>query len=110
MKGPATGEPSLQTESNLRDAVIHFSEGLIGCVEQREFVLSESESILPFRLLQDAQTQQPGFVVLDPRFRVQDYFNKIPLREWQAVGVDDPAKGLALVIVNIGENPKEATA
>jgi len=110
MKAAGTVEPALQNKSYNKDTVIRFSEGLIGCAERREFVLVENHNILPFRLLEDATSMQVSFVVLDPRVRIPDYFKQIPAREWQSVGISDPTKGFALVVVNMGIDPKDSTA
>jgi len=93
-----------------KDAVIRFEEGLIGFVAHKEFVLAETENLKPFRLLHSTATEeQVGFVVLDPTVRIPDYSNQIPAREWEAIGVTDPRKRLAFIIVNIGLNAREST-
>jgi flagellar assembly factor FliW len=103
-------EPQLQTNKLYeKESIIHFEEGLIGFSEVKDFVLVEAETINPLRLLQSATASDLGFVVLDPRFRVPDYYNQIPGREWEAIGVSDPAHRLAFVIVNIGLNPRHMT-
>jgi flagellar assembly factor FliW len=103
-------EPQAQTKLYNKDTIIHFAEGLIGFSGFKDFVLIETEEIKPFRLLQSADSNDIGFVVLDPRFRIADYYNQIPAREWEAIGVKEPGRRLAFVIVNIGLNATEITA
>ena len=106
----AVMEPQLQTNKLYeKESIIHFEEGLIGFSEIKDFVLVEAETIKPLRLLQSANSTDVGFVVLDPRFRIPDYYSQIPGREWEAIGVTDAAHRLAFVIVNIGLNPKSMT-
>src|SRR5437763_13373705 len=102
-------EPQLQTKPYGTESIIRFDEGLIGCSEFKEFVLVEAEQIKPLRLLQSANSADLGIVVIDPRFRLPDYYSQIPAREWEAIGVTTPDHRLAFVIVNIGLNPKEMT-
>ncbi len=110
MKMLEVAEPQLEKTTHFSsDTIVHFDEGLIGFSECKEFVLVENEALKPFRLLQSADTADLGFVVLDPTVRIADYHQQIPEREWEAIGVTDPHKRLAFVIVNIGLNPKEST-
>jgi flagellar assembly factor FliW len=103
-------EPQLQAQMYGKDSIIRFDEGLIGFNEFKHFVLVETEEVKPFRVLQSADSTEVAVVVLDPRFRIADYYNQVPAREWEAIGVTDPANRLAFVIVNIGLNPREITA
>ncbi len=92
-----------------RDAIIHFEEGLIGFSEFKDFVLMENESIAPLRLLQSLESPEIGFLVLDPTSLVSNYFDLIPPREWESIGVQDRTKLLAFVIVVIGSTPESST-
>jgi flagellar assembly factor FliW len=103
-------EPQLQSKMYGKDSIIRLDEGLIGFSEFKNFVLVEAGEIKPFRIIQSADSSEVGFVVLDPRFRIADYYNQIPAREWEAIGVGNPANRLAFVIVNIGLNAREITA
>ena len=102
-------EPQLQTKLYDKDAIVRFDEGLIGFSEFKDFVLIQAEEIKPFRLLQSADSNEIGFLVLDPRFRVVNYFDQIPLREWEAIDVTSPEKRIAVVIVNIGLHAHQMT-
>ena len=79
-------EPQLQAQMYGKDSIIRFDEGLIGFNEFKNFVLVETEEIKPFRVLQSADSTEVAVVVLDPRFRIADYYNQIPGREWEAIG------------------------
>ena len=88
------------TELKLRskDAVIHFEEGLIGFSEFKDFVLMENDSLSPFRLLQSLESPQVGFLVLEPTALVNNYYDLVPAREWESLGVGAKTKPLAFVI------------
>ena len=103
-------EPQLQSKIYGKDSIIRLDEGLIGFSEFKNFVLAETGEIKPFRIIQSADSSEVGFVVLDPRFQIDDYYNQIPAREWKAIGVVNPANRLAFVIVNVGLNAREITA
>jgi flagellar assembly factor FliW len=99
------------TELKLRskDAVIHFEEGLIGFSEYKDFVLMENDSFAPFRLLQSLESPQVGFLVLEPTALVNNYYDLVPAREWESLGVGGKTKPLAFVIVVVGANPESST-
>ena len=75
-------------EQNVRprkkDTIIHFDEGLIGFSECKDFQLMENDGIAPFRLLQAADDLEVGFMVLDPKVVISDYYSRIPAREWES--------------------------
>jgi flagellar assembly factor FliW len=91
------------------DALIRFEEGLVGFVGCKHFVLMENEQIAPLRRLQSTESPEVTFLVLDPTIRVPRYCDEVPAREWESIGVTDPAKRLAFVVVNIGLTAKEST-
>ena len=90
--------------------VIHFDEGLIGFSDCKDFVVMENEGLAPFRLLQSVESPQVGFLVLDPASLVNDYYARVPQRDWEALGITGPIKPLAFVIVVVGATPESSTA
>jgi flagellar assembly factor FliW len=107
MKAMATLERNVRVQS--KDTIIHFDEGLIGFSDCKDFQLMENGSIEPFRLLQSPQTKEVGFLVLEPSVVMPDYYNRIPVREWESIGISPAERGLAFVICVIGSSPKEST-
>jgi len=99
------------TELKLRskDAVIHFEEGLIGFSEYKDFVLMENDDLAPFRLLQSLESPHVGFLVLDPTALVSNYYDLVPAREWESLGIGVKTKPLAFVIIVVGANPESST-
>src|SRR5215813_6312666 len=91
----ATIEQKSDSRTYQRESVLRFEEGLIGFAECKNFVLMENPDIAPLRLLQFEGSTDISFLVLDPRVRMTDYYDQIPNREWEALGVMDPSKRLA---------------
>jgi len=109
MKAVQAYDQPTQLKLKTKDAIIHFDEGLIGFAECKDFVLMENENLAPFRLLQSIEQPQVGFLVLDPTALVNNYCSCVPAREWEALGVIEPTKPLAFVIVVIGSTPETST-
>jgi flagellar assembly factor FliW len=104
-----TYDASTELKLRSKDAIIHFDEGLIGFSDCKDFVLMENESLTPFRLLQSLESPQVGFLVLDPTMLVNNYYQHIPQREWESLGIGGEVKPLAFVIVVVGSTPETST-
>jgi flagellar assembly factor FliW len=91
------------------DSIIRFSEGLIGFSDCKSFVLLESEGIAPFRRLQSTERDEVGFLVLDSAYLTKEFLSLVPERDWESIGLIDPAARLAFVICIIGQTPAEST-
>src|SRR5207248_7674473 len=109
MKASATLERSVRPLAYGKDTIIHFDEGLIGFSECKDFQLMESENIVPFHVLQSAEGKDVGFLVLEPSMILADYYERIPAREWESIGLSDTDRHLAFVICVIGPTPQEST-
>jgi flagellar assembly factor FliW len=107
MKAMATLERSIRVQN--KDTIIHFDEGLIGFSECKDFQLMENDGIAPFRLLQSPEAKDVGFLVLEPSLVMDDYYSRIPAREWESIGLSAADRGLAFIICVIGASPKEST-
>jgi flagellar assembly factor FliW len=93
-----------------QETVIHFEEGLIGFADHKRFMLLENDYLAPFRLLQAEGAPDVGFLVIEPTIRSPEYCTLVPRREWEALGVEDPADGLAFVTVILGTSAATSTA
>ena len=91
------------------DSILRFSEGLIGFNDCKSFVLLESEGIAPFRRLQSTERDDVGFLVLDAAYLSKNFLSMVPERDWESIGLTDPAARLAFVICIIGPTPAEST-
>jgi flagellar assembly factor FliW len=90
--------------------VILFEEGLIGFPSAKRFILIESESLSPFRILKCVDNPRVGFLVLDPRMVIKSYERSVPQEAWRSLAVVEKSDRLSLVISIIGKDPQESTA
>ena len=81
--------------------VILFEEGLVGFPGAKRFILIESESVSPFRVLKCVDNPQIGFLVLDPRAVIKTYERSIPQESWRSLEVVDKSDRLTLVTANL---------
>lgn len=109
MKAVATMEKNSETALYRDDSILRFSEGLIGYSDCKTFVLLENDGIAPFRRLQSTERADVGFLVLDSAYVPVDFLALIPQRDWESVGLEDPAARLAFVICIIGPSPAQST-
>jgi flagellar assembly factor FliW len=109
MKAVQAYDPTTELKLKSRDAIIRFEEGLIGFSECKDFVLLETENLAPFRLLQSVDVPEVGFLVLEPTVLVSNYYEHVPLRDWESLGVGGKTGPLAFVIVVIGTSPESST-
>jgi flagellar assembly factor FliW len=109
MRAVATMEGGRKSKGYSEDSILTFQEGLIGFSDCKSFVLLENRGIAPFRRLQCTERPEIGFLVLDPIHVVKDFVSSIPMREWQAIGLEDPAARLAFVICIVGPTAAQST-
>ena len=109
MKAMQAYDQTAQLKVRSKDAIIHFDEGLIGFSACKDFVLMENDGLAPFRLLQSLESPQVGFLVLEPTALANNYYDLVPAREWESLGVTGKTKPLAFVIVVIGNTPQAST-
>ena len=109
MKAMQAYDQTTELKLRSKDAVIHFEEGLIGFSEFKDFVLMENDGLAPFRLLQSLEAPQVGFLVLEAAALVTNYYDLVPAREWESLGVTGKTRPLAFVIVVIGSTPESST-
>ena len=109
MKAMQAYDQTTQLKLKSKDAIIHFDEGLIGFSEFKDFVLMENDGLAPFRLLQSLEAPQVGFLVLEATNLVGNYYDLVPAREWESLGVGGKTKPLAFVIVVVGASPETST-
>jgi len=105
-----TAKQNLPLVQYSENSIIRFDEGLIGFSDCKSFVLLESEGIAPFRRLQSTERDDVGFLVLDTAYLTKEFPSLIPERDWESIGLTDPAARLAFVICIIGPTPAQSTA
>ena len=109
MKATQPCAPTRHLDLESRDLLIRFGEGLIGFPECKDFVLKETDDRAPFFLLQALQLPELCFLVLEPTVVIPNYYDLVPAREWESVGVDATVKPRAFVIIVIGSGLVSST-
>src|SRR5438552_7629052 len=109
MKAMQAYDQTSQHKLKSKDAIIHFDEGLIGFSEFKDFVVMENDGLAPFRLLQSLESPEVGFLVLEPTALVNNYYDRVPNREWESIGVMGTTKPLAFTIIVMGQTPETST-
>ncbi len=110
MKAVQAYDQTTQLKLKSKDAIIHFEEGLIGFSNFKDFILMENDNLAPFRLLQSLEAPEVGFLVLEATTVVPNYYELVPAREWQSIGMHVvTTRPLAFVIVVIGSTPTSST-
>jgi flagellar assembly factor FliW len=110
MKAVQAYDQTTQLKLKSKDAIIHFEEGLIGFSNFKDFILMENDNLAPFRLLQSLEAPEVGFLVLEATTVVPNYYDLVPAREWQSLGMNGiTTRPLAFVIVVIGSTPASST-
>jgi flagellar assembly factor FliW len=59
--------------------------------------------------LQSLESPQVGFLVLEPTALINNYYEHVPDRDWDSLGVDSEMSPLAFIIVVIGSSPETST-
>jgi flagellar assembly factor FliW len=92
-----------------RHAIIHFAEGLFGFSDCKDFVLIDSESLSPFRLLRSFDAPHVSFLVVEAMLLIHGYGEVVPARELETIGDSGPTKTAVFVIVTIGSTPETSS-
>jgi flagellar assembly factor FliW len=110
VKAAAALENNPESILSTNSTILRFPEGLIGFGECRNFVLIEEADIVPFRRLQSTDRIDVGFFVLDPQYIRQNYLSLVSGRDWESVGLENPASRMVLVICRLGSTLSQASA
>ncbi|NMB45745.1 MAG: flagellar assembly protein FliW [Firmicutes bacterium] len=87
--------------------IITFPRGILGFEAVKQYILLDGSG--PFGFLQAIEEPDLTFVVIDPRFIVQEYKVEVPKYEVQEIEIEEPSQAVALSIVTIPANPQEMT-
>jgi len=61
-------------------------------------------------MLKCANASDISFVVLNPKLLVPNFYDLVPDREWESIGITDRQRRLAFAITIIGRTPREGSA
>ena len=87
--------------------IITFPRGILGFEAVKQYILLDGSG--PFGFLQAIEEPDLTFIVIDPRFIVQEYKVEVPKYEVQEIEIEEPSQAVALSIVTIPANPQEMT-
>ena len=110
MKAARPHDATTRLEPNRTHAIIHFGEGLIGLSDCKDFILVDSETLSPFRLLRSFDSPHVSFLVLEAVMLIHGYCDVVPAREWETIGVTSKSQPAAFVIVTVGSTPEASSA
>lgn len=83
------------------EAIITFTQGLLGFEQYRRYVVLCLDEKSPFRWLQSLEEPSLAFVVIEPRHFMPDYAPTISDADAQALHLDADTPVLTFVIVTI---------
>ena len=89
---------------------VTFLEGIVGFESMKEFMLSTSKAIYPFKVLQSLQDPTVIFIVTEPRFFFRDYHFELSPVEMDSLRLSSIEEAKVLSILVVPKNPLKMTA
>lgn len=97
--------------SLLSDKVIfNFPDGIPAFENSHRFIIILNEKIKPFVYLKSLDTDDLGFVCIDPFLIYPEYSINIPGKDTSVLTLKDPGAALVLSMVTVEKDPKDTTA
>ena len=93
-----------------QDQVIHFSSGIPGFPEEKEFVLLPFLEDMPYFILQSVLTTELAFVVVDPYPFFPEYQYKLTEAQVESLKVENQDDVATFVILTLKEPFADSTA
>ncbi len=93
----------------LKEEVITFPSGLVGCEQWKRFRLVSEPETEPFLRLESLDDEQVGFLVVDPFVFVPDYEFRINDNDSADLRLAGASNARVLVILTIKDNPLQVT-
>ena len=81
--------------------IIHFSSGLLGFSETKDYVIFDHDDDVPFKWLQAIDEPDLAFVIMDPFVVMSDYNVKIQDPDLHELQVNDTTELSLFVIISI---------
>ncbi len=100
-------DKSIASEQPVEQKKIHFSKGLIGLEQYRDFILTELPDQNQFWLLQSVQDEHFGLVMTNPFWFMPDY--DFELAEQEAKEIGEKQNLDVFVTVNVAAIPENIT-
>lgn len=92
------------------NVVFNFPDGIPAFEYAKKFILLVNDKIKPFVYLKSIDSDDLGFVCVDPFLICQDYYVNIPAKDLSLLGLKEPGSALVLSMVTVDSDPKNTTA
>jgi flagellar assembly factor FliW len=92
-----------------KEEIIVFPSGIPGFPENKEYFKVDMGESSPFSILQSVDTEELGFVIVDPFAFYQDYEFELPDYLTGLLQIDEEKNILIYSIVTLGESLKTST-
>lgn len=92
------------------EQIFEFAEGVLGFPEYQKFAIFDLHEYPPFRGMQSLEDPHVGFVVVDPRFFMEDYKPAIPDSELEKLELRSFEDAEVYSIVVLNSDVKKITA
>tara|TARA_A100001037_G_scaffold28178_1_gene22574 strand:- start:2835 stop:3284 length:450 start_codon:yes stop_codon:yes gene_type:complete len=93
-----------------QDKIISFPDGLPGFECFKEYALFEDPASEPFQWFLSIESQELGFVVINPLYLWPDYDPKISKDDLKSLEISKPEEILIYSIVTLSDDPSHVTA
>lgn len=92
------------------NAVIAFSDGMLGFPGSRRFLLLNAEDGSPFKWMQSVEDASLAFLIIDPAVFKPDYKAEPDMNTRDELSIESDEDYVAFVIVVVNSDPRESTA
>lgn len=90
--------------------VFNFPDGIPAFENSRRYIILLNEKIKPFIYLKSLDSEDLGFVCIDPFLICPRYSIQIPAKDLSLLDLKDSANALILSLVTVENRPEETTA
>ena len=97
-------------QETTQDKIVLFPNGVPGFESFREYALFEDPASEPFQWFLSIESEELGFVVINPLYIWPDYDPKISKDDLKSLEISNPEEILIYSIVTLSDDPAQVTA
>ncbi len=97
-------------QETTQDKIVSFPNGVPGFESFREYALFEDPASEPFQWFLSIESEELGFVVINPLYIWPDYDPKISKDDLKSLEISKPEEILIYSIVTLSDDPARVTA
>ena len=97
-------------QETTQDKIVLFPNGVPGFEHFREYALFEDPASEPFQWFLSIESEELGFVVINPLYIWPDYDPKISKDDLKSLEISNPEEILIYSIVTLSDDPAQVTA